>query len=264
MVARAAARTGAGVLALVAGQAYGAAPEVKFFVPTAAADGELVCAPTGPTAAALSYDTSATTLALVNLEELGRGQQTYSSARLVLNITVGPITQFGTVGLGTATGSFSISNVAQPPAVGVLTGVFLNAPVTFVGNVGTLSATVDQSLAFQAGPALVPLLPAGAVGPAQRATFTITKTSGTLYQGQTLGAFRGEVVLDAVSYFTYSCWADLNDDGLVDDVDFVLFAQAYDRYVCDELCRADADATGFVDDVDFVLFAQAYDRFVCE
>ena len=59
------------------------------------------------------------------------------------------------------------------------------------------------------------------------------------------------------------CPADLNDDGFVDDVDFVLFAQAYDAFACSGDCPADFNADSFVDDVDFVLFAQAYDTFAC-
>ena len=57
-----------------------------------------------------------------------------------------------------------------------------------------------------------------------------------------------------------TCPADLNGDNLVDDIDFVLFAQAYDNYTDP---RADFNADGFTDDVDFVLFAQAYDLFTC-
>ena len=56
------------------------------------------------------------------------------------------------------------------------------------------------------------------------------------------------------------CIGDLNNDGQVDDIDFVLFAQAYDLYVSGD---GDFDGNGLTDDVDFVLFAQSYDRFEC-
>ena len=56
------------------------------------------------------------------------------------------------------------------------------------------------------------------------------------------------------------CIGDLNDDQQVDDIDFVLFAQAYDRFVSG---AGDFDGNGLTDDVDFVLFAQSYDRFLC-
>ena len=65
-----------------------------------------------------------------------------------------------------------------------------------------------------------------------------------------------------------TCAADFNADGFVDDIDFVLFAQAYDLFDCMDIdmpadCPADLFSDGFVDDTDFVLFAQAYDQFVC-
>lgn len=65
-----------------------------------------------------------------------------------------------------------------------------------------------------------------------------------------------------VSGFSY---ADFNQDGIVDDGDFVLFALAYNEFVCPAQgpCPADLDGTGIVDDIDFVLFAIAYDAFVC-
>lgn len=64
------------------------------------------------------------------------------------------------------------------------------------------------------------------------------------------------------------CPEDLNGDGTVDDVDFVLFAASYNLVACDDPgmpagCPADFSGDFLVDDFDFVLFAQAYDRFVC-
>ena len=65
-----------------------------------------------------------------------------------------------------------------------------------------------------------------------------------------------------------SCPADLNADGVVDDIDFVLFAQQYNLFDCADPampagCPADLNRDSQVDDIDFVLFAQAYDAFVC-
>lgn len=64
------------------------------------------------------------------------------------------------------------------------------------------------------------------------------------------------------------CGADFNLDESVDDADFVDFASAYDRLLCDDPamtpgCPADLNGDGFVDDADFVLFASAYDALVC-
>lgn len=57
-----------------------------------------------------------------------------------------------------------------------------------------------------------------------------------------------------------SCPADLNNDNVVDDADFVLFAAAYDQFLT---MAADINGDGVTDDLDFVLFAQAYDLLNC-
>ncbi|MBX3380386.1 MAG: hypothetical protein KF805_09830 [Phycisphaeraceae bacterium] len=64
------------------------------------------------------------------------------------------------------------------------------------------------------------------------------------------------------------CPGDLNNDGQVDDSDFVSFAAQYDALDCADpampgYCRADINNDGVVEDADFVLFAQAYDQLVC-
>jgi len=65
-----------------------------------------------------------------------------------------------------------------------------------------------------------------------------------------------------------TCAADFNDDGFVDDSDFVQFATMYDVLECIAPamipdCPGDLDGDGFVDDKDFVLFAGAYDELLC-
>jgi len=64
------------------------------------------------------------------------------------------------------------------------------------------------------------------------------------------------------------CMSDLNADFLVDDSDFVVFANSYDLLDCADPsmpsgCPSDINLDGFVDDSDFVLFAQAYDALLC-
>lgn len=63
-----------------------------------------------------------------------------------------------------------------------------------------------------------------------------------------------------------ACPADLNNDRVVDDADFVRFASAYELFVCGvgTPCIADFNADGFVDDTDFVHFAAAYEAFTCD
>lgn len=65
------------------------------------------------------------------------------------------------------------------------------------------------------------------------------------------------------------CPGDLNCDVMVDDLDFSIFAGAYNLLLCDDpampvSCPADLNNDGFVDDADFAIFAAAYDRLICE
>lgn len=58
--------------------------------------------------------------------------------------------------------------------------------------------------------------------------------------------------------------ADFNGDGLVDDTDFVLFADAYnDLVVPIANVLGDLNADAFVDDADFSAFSVAYDTLIC-
>jgi len=65
-----------------------------------------------------------------------------------------------------------------------------------------------------------------------------------------------------------TCPADLNNDGFVDDSDFVIFANTYNILDCSDPtmpvgCPGDINSDGIVDDADFVLFAAAYDQLLC-
>ena len=65
-----------------------------------------------------------------------------------------------------------------------------------------------------------------------------------------------------------ACGADFTGDALVDDADFVVFADQYQILDCADAqmqagCPADLSADGFVDDADFVAFATAYNAFLC-
>lgn len=64
------------------------------------------------------------------------------------------------------------------------------------------------------------------------------------------------------------CEGDLDDNGLVDDDDFALFVQDYQRLICDASgmppnCPSDLDGTCEVDDADFSLFSTAYNQLIC-
>lgn len=56
------------------------------------------------------------------------------------------------------------------------------------------------------------------------------------------------------------CLADLTGDRLVDDLDFTLFASAYDELLTD---AGDLNGDGQTDDADFVVFASQYDALAC-
>ncbi|MBS0188646.1 MAG: hypothetical protein JSS51_11295 [Planctomycetes bacterium] len=65
-----------------------------------------------------------------------------------------------------------------------------------------------------------------------------------------------------------SCPADLNNDGQVDDSDFVLFVPAYNTLDCRDAgmavgCLSDLNSDGVVDDTDFTIFVVAYNELVC-
>lgn len=64
------------------------------------------------------------------------------------------------------------------------------------------------------------------------------------------------------------CPADLNQDGQVDDADFVIFISAYNLLDCADPamppgCPSDLNHDGAVEDADFVIFVKAYNELVC-
>lgn len=65
-----------------------------------------------------------------------------------------------------------------------------------------------------------------------------------------------------------ACPADFNNDTVVDDADFLIFALAYNILDCADPsmpvgCPADLNADSFVDDTDFLAFAAAYNELLC-
>lgn len=65
------------------------------------------------------------------------------------------------------------------------------------------------------------------------------------------------------------CPCDLNNDCLVDDMDFSSFVKGYNLLICDDPampfgCPADFNSDGVVDDSDFVIFLAAYNTLTCE
>lgn len=61
------------------------------------------------------------------------------------------------------------------------------------------------------------------------------------------------------------CPGDLNEDGLVDDADFVEFLPSYNALVIPEASKlCDWNGDGLVDDTDFVFFVGYYNTLLCE
>lgn len=61
------------------------------------------------------------------------------------------------------------------------------------------------------------------------------------------------------------CPGDLNEDGLVDDADFVEFLPSYNALVVPDASKlCDWNGDGLVDDADFVMFLPYYNALVCE
>lgn len=79
----------------------------------------------------------------------------------------------------------------------------------------------------------------------------------------------GAAYLDDVAFVKLpACTGDLNDDGFVDDADFVLFAGSYNILDCADStmslgCFADLNGDAYVDDSDFVMFVAGYDALIC-
>jgi hypothetical protein len=70
--------------------------------------------------------------------------------------------------------------------------------------------------------------------------------------------------------FSKYCAGDINNDSLVDDADFSLFAGAYNELVCPTLesgypagCPCDLNGDDVVDDADFSIFVAAYNTLLC-
>ncbi len=75
-------------------------------------------------------------------------------------------------------------------------------------------------------------------------------------------------LLDIAACFLARCVGDLNNDGLVDDRDFVFFVLAYNKLECPTnplltCCPADLNNDGVVDDADFVAFIPGYNALEC-
>jgi len=105
-------------------------------------------------------------------------------------------------------------------------------------------------------PAVISLDPSHPCGTPVALTLSVTSSEGAWSLSYSLPTGTANVCAPVSSY----CPGDFNDDGFVDDVDFVLFAEAYNALTDP---AGDLNGDTLTDDVDFVQFAAAYDLLVC-
>lgn len=100
-------------------------------------------------------------------------------------------------------------------------------------------------------------------------TWVADSASATIdIRNMNIATFPNDFVIDDIALVAASCPGDLNDDGFVDDADFIVFAAAYNILDCSDPamaagCPADLNEDGTVDDLDFQLFLPAYNLLEC-
>ncbi|MBX3380005.1 MAG: endonuclease [Phycisphaeraceae bacterium] len=196
---------------------------------------------------------------------LDHASPSLASSATMLSQTI----DFGTVNgnSGVHTMPVSIFNRASTPGltawldVNSVSGV--GTPVASLGVIGTTLAPVSGIGEGGAEAGQVSLDSSQAPGSYQ-VVYTIASSDESLP-----GAIaRPSLTLTVVGTIVAACPGDLNGDQVVDDLDFVLFAAAYDLFDCTDPsmpagCPSDLNGDLVVEDSDFVLFASAYDAFLC-
>lgn len=125
---------------------------------------------------------------------------------------------------------------------------------------------------------------AGCFSPALNAALAVDSLSDRLRIFTSGGSIEGAIVLAPlvsspggsgenatlfpITLAASTCPGDINNDGQVDDSDFVLFLTGYNLLDCADPampagCPSDFNHDGFVDDSDFIIFVVAYNALVC-
>lgn len=178
----------------------------------------------------------------IDFGTVSRNTGVYTHSALVFN-------QETTAGLTARMDVDSIAGVGTPAASLGVIGTTLAPAANIVPN-GALSGEVSFDSSQPVG--------------SYQVVYTIAASDENLP-----GAIaRPSLTITVIGTIAAACAGDLNNDGFVDDTDFVLFSQAYDTFDCSDIsmpagCPADLNADVVVDDADFVLFAAAYDAFLC-
>lgn len=138
-------------------------------------------------------------------------------------------------------------SVHVPAATGAYHAYRIGARETFKGGASILYRRSSTQLTWDPNSAGMPDVALGALGLAE------------LVQP---GAV--ESVLAGQLYNINSCAADFNNDGFVDDADFVIFAAKYNELLTPGAYRpGDLNGDSVCDDSDFVIFVSAYNDLLC-
>lgn len=130
--------------------------------------------------------------------------------------------------------------------------------------VADVSSSADRFLWFHNGQALSE---GGRFSGTRSKTLTVAAPTALDSGDYTLRSRSNcETVLSSPIAVTVPCSADLNADGVVNDDDFVLFANAYNNFSCPgspSPCPADLNLDSVVDDADFMGFSTQYNVLLC-
>lgn len=149
----------------------------------------------------------------------------------------------------------------------------MQQPIRFNRIIQTLSPIAAACIASSAladPPEITWFTVDGGGGTSTDGTITVSGTIGQADAGRLTGA---PYISVAGGYWgaasgAPTCPADFNDDGFVDDDDFVFFANSYNILECSDPlmpldCPADLNMDTLVDDNDFVIFVAAYNELLC-
>jgi hypothetical protein len=178
---------------------------------------------------------------------------------------------FGTVSRNTGvfTQPASVHNRAVSFVPSLTAGLDLDSVgvvATPLNSTSVISTTLAPTLNIGAGSSLtgqVSFDSSQAAG-----TYQVVYTIATSDQNLPGAILRPSLTLTVLGTIQALCAGDLNNDLVVDDADFVIFADAYNLFDCSDVampagCPSDLNSDLFVDDADFVLFAAAYEALLC-
>ena len=222
----------------------------------------------------------------------GNNVNSLGAANLAFDVRTGADALMTTVSAGSATVAETIS------------GVLLSPPGTYLVSVYEVdSPTTSQLYTLTIATPTAPVVTASDTLPNYVSlTWTsIPNNTGYTVKRNTINSEAGAITVgnpgtnsfvdtgapdnDTLFYFVYAtqfgtsklvgsdsgfakCSGDLNNDGQVNDADFVLFVTAYNLLLCSDPampagCPADLNRDTFVDDADFSIFVGAYDNLIC-